>query len=160
VSRLLDRRNGFCAEYMRRKVGKSVVAEVRAVGRRVRRLEAVTVFDNRQPQGVYVYRGGERFLIPFDADGWMLVSSPRETIDLDNQPWERKSALALDTGCVVRGECVEGIFCPTDCWGVWLVVDPETCEVTSTRYVPLYELSGSPLPGCGDTGPAPQTGNG
>lgn len=92
---------GYAADFMRRRVGKSVVGEVREVDTRVSRLEAVTVFNNRQPQGLYIYVGGQRIDIPFDADGWLMVGSESGNVVLDNQPWERKSVLDLDAlvGC-------------------------------------------------------------
>lgn len=95
---------GFCAEYARRKVGKSVTGILAETGRRVDRLEAVTVFDSRQPRGLYLQGGSTQPFIPidFDADGRILVLSDDGSITLERSPHERKSVLNMVVSAAVR----------------------------------------------------------
>lgn len=88
---------GFCSEYSRRKVGKSVTGLLAATTRRVGTLEAVSVFDARQPRGLYLQGGASQPFIPidFDADGRLLVTSSDGSVSLARNPWARKSVLDI-----------------------------------------------------------------
>lgn len=91
----------FCSEYARRKVGKSVTGRLAETTRRVDRLEAVTVFDARQPRGLYLQDGSGNVPINFDTDGRILITSSDGSVGL-SRPWTRKSALDLVVTAVAR----------------------------------------------------------
>lgn len=97
--------SSFCTEFSRRKVGKSVTGALAVTNRRVDRLEAVTVFDNRQPRGLYLQGGSTLPFIPidFDADGRILIVSEDGSVDLSREPWGRQSVLNIQ----VAGACDE-----------------------------------------------------
>lgn len=93
----------FCREFARRKVGKSVTGRLSETARRVDRLEAVTVFDSRQPRGLYIYNGdGQMVPIDFDSDGRLLVTSSDGSVSLARYPWQRKSVLDIVVGLASR----------------------------------------------------------
>ena len=92
----------FCAEFARRKVGKSVTGRLAATTRRVDTLEAVTVFDARQPRGLYLQQGAAMIPIDFDADGRILVTSSDGSVSLARNPWARKSVLDIVVDGIVR----------------------------------------------------------
>lgn len=142
----------FCTEYARRKVGKSVTGRLAAVTRRVDTLEAVTVFDSRQPRGLYLQGGGSQPMIPidFDSDGRILVTSSDGSVSLARNPWARKSVLDIVVGLAAR------------CFGVCLSVSSEASAVQfrPVGYMQLPRDNGDgtctcvavPYMNCGDAG--------
>lgn len=122
---------GFCAEYARRKVGKSVTGRLSDAVRRVDRLEAVTVFDSRQPRGLYLQGGSTQPFVPidFDADGRILVLSDDGSITLSRSPHARKSVLNMVVSAAQR--------CFTACTSY---VSPGLAGTEQTRWTGFLQL--------------------
>ena len=119
----------FCAEFSRRKVGKSVTGRLSETTRRVDRLEAVTVFDARQPRGLYLQSGGVLIPIDFDTDGRVGVTSSNGSITLARSPWSRKSMLDIVVAAAWR--------CFTACTAV---VNPGLGGTEMTRWAGFLQV--------------------
>lgn len=140
----------FCREFARRKVGKSVTGRLSETARRVDRLEAVTVFDSRQPRGLYLQNGDAIVPIDFDSDGRILITSSDDSISLARNPWARKSVLDIVVGLAAR------------CFDVCLSVSSEASAVQfrPVGYMQLPKNNGDgtctcvavPYMNCGDEG--------
>lgn len=73
-----------------------------ATTRRVDRLEAVTVFDARQPRGLYLQQGETFVPIDFDTDGRILVTSSDGSVSLARNPHSRKSVLDIVVNAAIQ----------------------------------------------------------
>lgn len=130
---LTDRRLGATADWMRKRTGRSVVAQTRQAAMRVGRVERTLAFDLHVPQGFWLQgTGADQYIRP-DERGWWQVLSPNDTIDIGKTPWGRKHALGLDAALAC--ECcpedttitfVDGGDCPCLTFGVG-VWNAETC---------------------------------
>lgn len=118
---LTDRRLGATADWMRKRTGRSVVAQARQAAVRVGRVERTLAFDLHIPQGVWLQGTGADQYIRWDERGWLQVLSPEDTLDINKTPWGRKHALGLD---LLGGVIPTGCDCCLEDATFSVVIDP------------------------------------
>lgn len=129
---LANRRYGATSEWMRARVGKSVVDHARSAERRVGRLERTLVHRLRVPRGLILYgQDGKPIPIDFSPDGRIQVMSSDDSVGLARS-FGRKYALDLTAAGGGCDCCPEDITWEVtaagdnpDCFEVVFV--PETC---------------------------------
>lgn len=104
---LTDRRMGYVAQRIHRRVGRSTIGLARDALAQAGRLERALAFGVRVPQGLFLETGSGRVPISFDQRGWILIHSSDSSITLQRSPHGRLHVLDI-TSAIGQG-CTEAI---------------------------------------------------